>query len=117
MGRVEPQGRAVRVLVRATDIVLANAQPSGLSIRTTLHGIVERLEIGEAPLAMLTVALDRSDRIAVAATRLAIEELALKRGDGVYLLVKTVALDERSFGFPDITSNTGVGVRSPGHRG
>ncbi len=66
MGRVEPQGRAVRVLVHATDVVLANAPPSGLSIRTTLHGIVERLEIGEEPLAVVTVALGHSDRIAVA---------------------------------------------------
>jgi molybdate transport system ATP-binding protein len=95
IGRVEPQGRTVRVLVRAADVVLANASPAGLSIRTALMGVISRIELTEEPHALVVVALDHTDNIVAAVTRLAVDEMALKPGSRVHLLLKTVALDER----------------------
>jgi molybdate transport system ATP-binding protein len=106
MGRVEPRGRVVRVLVRATDVVLATSHPAGLSIRTALVGVVEQIELVEGPLAIVTVTLDDADNIAAAVTRLAVEEMALKPGSRVHLLIKTAALDERPLHSPEERSST-----------
>ncbi|HZT51089.1 MAG TPA: molybdenum ABC transporter ATP-binding protein [Stellaceae bacterium] len=95
-----PLGAKVRVRVRARDVVLATAPPTGLSIRNAIAGrIVEiapergpnvdiRLDIGaEGHPVMLWARI----------TRGALLELGLAPGARVHALVKTVALDRGSF--------------------
>jgi molybdate transport system ATP-binding protein len=95
-----PLGAKVRVRVRARDVVLATAPPTGLSIRNSFAGrVVEiapergpnvdvRLDVGtEAHPVMLWARI----------TRRALMDLGLAPGVRVHALVKTVALDRASF--------------------
>ena len=95
-GRAGPVGREVRVVVKATDITLATAPASNLSVRTTLTGTVAGIETGDGPLASVNIDLEGHGHIFALATRKAIDELGLDVGDRVLALVKTVALDERA---------------------
>ena len=94
VGDAGAPGRAVRLLVRATDVSLAVVRPEGLSIRTVLAGTIET--INEAgPLATVGVRLAGGDLLTAAITRFSREELGLQKGLAVFCLVKTAALDER----------------------
>jgi molybdate transport system ATP-binding protein len=94
-GRVEPMGREVRIVVRATDVTLATRRPQNLSVRTILAGSVARVQRDDGPLVAVEVALAGGGRLVAAATRKAVDELGLDEGDRVFALLKTVALDER----------------------
>jgi molybdate transport system ATP-binding protein len=94
-GTIGPPGREVRIVVRATDVTLATAQPQHLSVRTSLAGTVATIAAGDGPLATVTVELAGGARIIAMATRMAIDELGLKPHDAVFALIKTVSLDER----------------------
>ncbi len=101
-----PLGTPVRARIQARDVAVATAQPVGLSIRNVFPArIVEvaahegaivdlRLDIGtaEAPVALWA-------RV----TRRAVQELALAPGRAVFALVKSVAVDRRSLGHPELT--------------
>jgi molybdate transport system ATP-binding protein len=91
-------GRAVRVVVHATDVTLALARPQQMSVRTALSGTIATITAGDGPLASIAITLDGGDRLAALATRKAVAELGLKEGDAVFALIKTVALDERMIG-------------------
>lgn len=88
-------GRSVRLLVRATDVSLALTRPEGLSIRTALVGVIERIEEDAGPLALVGVRLTGGDVLRASITRAARQELALAEGQSIFCLVKTAALDER----------------------
>ncbi|WP_370675788.1 molybdenum ABC transporter ATP-binding protein [Pleomorphomonas sp. PLEO] len=94
-GVVGHQGRAVRVLVHATDVALAIHRPEGVTIRTVLTGIVADVPEGQGPSVTVDVALDGGARLAASVTRAAVAELGLAPGRPVFALVKSVALDER----------------------
>ena len=96
-GHVGPEGKSVRVVIRATDVALATSRPSGLSIRTVLSGRVAALRVENRALSLIDVALDGGGRLAASVTRLAISELELAPGARVYALIKAVAIDERPF--------------------
>lgn len=85
----------IRVEVKATDVVLAKAPVSGVSLRSQLKGKVAAIDANSSPLAFVTLDLFGGDRLIAAATRLAIAELGLQVGDQAFALVKSVALDER----------------------
>ena len=89
-------GDAVRLQVRATDVALALAPLTGLSIRTMLAGKVERIDLQTGALAVASVRLRGGDLLLASVTRLACDELALVEGMDVYCLVKSAALDERN---------------------
>jgi molybdate transport system ATP-binding protein len=97
-GPAGPDGREVRIVVRATDVALATTRPRDLSVRTILAGTVAAIEIESGPLAAVTLDLKGGAHLVALATRMAVDELKLKRGDPVFALIKTVALDERSVG-------------------
>jgi molybdate transport system ATP-binding protein len=97
-GPAGPNGREVRIVVRATDVTLATARPRDLSVRTILAGTVAKIESESGPLAAVTLDLKGGAHLVALATRMAVDELKLKRGDPVFALIKTVALDERSVG-------------------
>jgi molybdate transport system ATP-binding protein len=93
-GEIRGEG-AVRVAVRATNVVLAMSPPQGVSVRTVLSGRVATLEINRGPFALATIALPGGDMLDAFVTRLAADRLGLKAGDVVHALVKAVAIDER----------------------
>ena len=99
-GHVGPNGKAVRVLIRATDVALAGNRPSALSIRTILSGGVAAIQSGEGASAIVEIALDGGGRLSASVTRLAVSELGLDPGSRIYALVKAVAIDERPFHSP-----------------
>jgi molybdate transport system ATP-binding protein len=86
------QGAAVRVRVRARDVILAVAPPVGLSVQNVLAGVVT--EIAEAPGPYAEVRLD-ADGIPLLArvTRDSVQRLGLAPGRRVHALVKSVAID------------------------
>ncbi len=94
-GPAGPPGRSVRIVVNATDVVLATAPPHGLSVRSVLSGVVDSIETN-GPFAMIDIALDGGERLAAMATRQAVDELHLNRGARVFALIKSTALDERA---------------------
>jgi molybdate transport system ATP-binding protein len=96
-GHVGPEGKSVRVVIRATDVALATSRPLDLSIRTILSGTVAAIRSESGALALVEIVLAGGGRLAASLTRLAVSELELTEGAGVYALVKAVAIDERPF--------------------
>jgi len=94
-GIVGPAGRAVRVLIHATDVALALHRPEDVTIRTVLSGAIAQVAGDKGPSVTVDVALDGDGRLAASVTRRAADELGLVAGRPVYALVKSVALDER----------------------
>ena len=91
-------GERVRVRVRARDVSLALARPSGLSIRNVLAGTVVSLGGEEGP--SLDVQLDlRGTPLLARITRKSARELGLRPGLEVYALIKSVSIDRRSVGY------------------
>jgi molybdate transport system ATP-binding protein len=85
-------GAAVRVRVRARDVILAVSPPEGLSVQNALPAVIA--DIGEESDAHAEVRLD-ADGIALLArvTRDSVRRLALAPGRHVHALVKSVAID------------------------
>ncbi|WP_181706573.1 molybdenum ABC transporter ATP-binding protein [Chthonobacter rhizosphaerae] len=99
-GRVDREGREVRVVVRGTDVALATSLPRNVTIRTALQGTVLSVVRDAGPLATVGVALAGGGALTAVATRMGIDDLGLDVGDRVFALVKSVAVDERSAGGP-----------------
>jgi molybdate transport system ATP-binding protein len=96
-GHLGPEGKSVRVLIRATDVALATTRPSNLSIRTILSGAVAAIQSESGALSLVDIALEGGGRLTASLTRLAVSELGLTLGSRIYALVKAVAIDERPF--------------------
>ena len=90
-----PVGAAVRVRVRARDVILAVQRPAGLSVHNALEGVVE--EISDEAGAYAEVKVDVGG-IAILArvTRDSVQRLGLEPGRTIYALVKSVAIDRQS---------------------
>ena len=79
-------GDRVRVAVRAGDILLANAEPSGLSARNILPGTVLSLTQRDY---LVTAKVDCGAQFEVHLTPAAEHSLGLKAGSPVWLVIKT----------------------------
>ena len=91
-------GEPVRARIRARDVSLALARPTGISIQNIFAAEVDSLS-GEFG-AIVDVGLRVGATALVARiTRKAAEELALAPGARVHVLVKAVSIDRRSVGF------------------
>jgi molybdate transport system ATP-binding protein len=91
-------GERVRIRVRARDVSIALAPPSGLSIRNVLAGTV--VELGSEEGSSLDVRLDlRGTALLARITRKSALELGLQPGMPVYALIKSVSIDRRSVGY------------------
>jgi molybdate transport system ATP-binding protein len=92
-----PVGSALRVRIRARDVILATDRPSGISALNVLAGIVEALApIGDEA---LEVQLGLGpERLLARITRRSGDALGLAVGRPVFALIKTVAIDRRSLG-------------------
>jgi len=98
-----PEGRQVRVRIRARDVSLALRQPEDISIRNILAGTVESLTDTEDPFRTVVVKVSDAageSRIAATVTAGAVADLNLAPGKPVFALIKSVAMDRRSMALP-----------------
>ena len=94
-----PVGAAVRVRVRARDVMVAVRRPEGLSALNVLPGVIAELGARGGPI--VEVRLDCGGEILLARlTRRSVETLALAPGVPVYAVIKSVAFDRRSLVAP-----------------
>ena len=90
-----PVGTALRVHIRARDVILAVTRPTGISALNVLAAEVERLVPIEEGTLEVQLRLGR-ERLLARVTRLSGEALGLATGREVFALIKTVAIDRRS---------------------
>jgi molybdate transport system ATP-binding protein len=91
-----PVGAALRVRIRARDVMIALAPPAGLSALNILPGSVA--EIGQADGAIVELRLDCAGEALVARlTRRSVETLGLAPGRQVYAVIKSIAFDHHAF--------------------
>jgi molybdate transport system ATP-binding protein len=93
-GPAGPLGGQVRIIVKATDVVLATRPPHDLSVRSSLRGQIGSIE-KKGPLAAVEIVLEGEGRLYAVTTRHALDELGFDRGARLFALIKTSALDER----------------------
>jgi molybdate transport system ATP-binding protein len=94
-----PIGAALRVRIRARDVILAATPPTGISALNVLAGRVEAVVPIED--AALEVQLCLGDeRLLARVTRRSGATLGLVPGREVFAVIKTVAIDRRSLGHP-----------------
>ncbi|MCC6202149.1 MAG: molybdenum ABC transporter ATP-binding protein [Gammaproteobacteria bacterium] len=91
-----PEGRRIRIRIRARDVALAIERPVGISVRNVL--LTNILEIVEEPrTAFAEVLLDAGGtHLRARLTRLAVAELGLAPNRQVFALIKSVTFDRRS---------------------
>jgi molybdate transport system ATP-binding protein len=90
-----PVGTALRVRIRARDVILATAAPAGISALNVLKGHVEELvpiEEGALEVQLRT----GGERLLARVTRRSGETLGLAPGREIFAVIKTVAIDRRS---------------------
>jgi len=92
-----PVGTTLRVRIRARDVILATDPPTGLSALNVLKGEVEALVPIEGAALEVQLRLG-GERLLARVTRRSGEALGLAPGRTIYAVIKTVALDRRSFG-------------------
>jgi len=90
-----PVGAALRLRIRARDVILAVTAPAGISALNVLSARVEALvpiEEGALEVQLRT----GNERLLARVTRRSGETLGLAPGRDVFALIKTVAIDRRS---------------------
>ena len=91
-----PVGAALRVRIRARDVMIALTPPEGLSALNVLPGTVAEIAAGDGPIVQLR--LDCAGEALVARlTRRSVETLALAPGKPVYAVIKSIAFDHHAF--------------------
>jgi molybdate transport system ATP-binding protein len=106
-----PVGAALRVRIRARDVMIALAPPEGLSALNVLPGTVA--EIGRSEGAIVDIRLDCADEPLIARlTRRSVERLGLAPGRLVYAVIKSIAFDHHAFaGAPPLSSGADAETR------
>jgi molybdate transport system ATP-binding protein len=91
-----PVGTALRVRIRARDVMIALTPPEGLSALNVLPGTVAELAGGDGPIVQMR--LDCAGQPLIARlTRRSVETLGLIPGLRVYAVIKSVAFDRHAF--------------------
>jgi molybdate transport system ATP-binding protein len=91
-----PVGTALRVRIRARDVMIAVAPPSGLSALNVLPGTIAEITMGDGPIAQLR--LDCAGEALVARlTRRSVDTLRLTLGRQVHAVIKSIAFDQHAF--------------------
>ena len=96
-----PLGTAIRVRIRARDVVLATERPRHLSIRNAFAGKVVEIAPGRGPQIDLKLDIGTAEQPVMLLARItlrALRELQLAPGKPIFALVKTVSFDRHSFG-------------------
>jgi molybdate transport system ATP-binding protein len=97
-GLEAPVGAALRVRIRARDVILAATPPTGTSALNILGGRVEALVPIEEAALEVQLRLGDDERLLARVTRRSGEALGLSPGHKVFAVIKTVAIDRRSLG-------------------
>jgi molybdate transport system ATP-binding protein len=84
-------GKAVRVRIRARDVAIALAPPTGLSTQNVMRGRITSLDVESAAIVNVALAVG-THTVRSRITRRAAEDLRLAAGMDVYALIKAVAL-------------------------
>ena len=90
-----PVGTALRVRIRARDVILAVTRPTGISALNVLAAEVDRLVSIEEGALEVQLRLG-GERLLARVTRRSGEALGLAAGREVFAVIKTVAIDRRS---------------------
>jgi molybdate transport system ATP-binding protein len=90
-------GAALRVRVRARDVMLGLKAPEELSALNVLSGRVAEIGTLDGPIVDVRVDLN-GETLLARVTRLTIDRLHLAPGRPVFAIIKTVAIDRRSLG-------------------
>jgi molybdate transport system ATP-binding protein len=90
-----PVGTALRVRIRARDVILAVTRPAGISALNVLAAEIERLVPIEEGALEVQLRLG-GERLLARVTRRSGEALGLAVGREVFAVIKTVAIDRRS---------------------
>jgi molybdate transport system ATP-binding protein len=88
-------GDLVRVVVRATDVVLSRTRPTDISLRSILAGTVSKVR-KEGFLATVEIEISPGTFLLAAITEGAAADLSLDVGARVFAMFKSAGLDERS---------------------
>ena len=91
-------GEPVRARIRARDVSIALAAPTGLSIQNVLAAQVETISQEFGAIVDVSLRVGATPLVA-RVTRKAVDELRLAPGMRVHALVKAVSIDRRSVGF------------------
>jgi molybdate transport system ATP-binding protein len=92
-------GTAVRLHVKARDVMLATERPAGISALNVLEGCVLGLTEADNASALVEIACG-GETLAARITRLSAAELGLEPGRPVYAIIKGVALETGAPGAP-----------------
>lgn len=96
-----PLGTTVRVRIRARDVVLALAPPVGLSIRNAFAGRIVEIGAEHGPIIDLKLDIGTAAQPVMLWARItarACADLGLAVGRPAHAMVKSVAIDRRSYG-------------------
>jgi molybdate transport system ATP-binding protein len=93
-----PVGASVRVRIRARDVSLALAPPTGISILNVLRGRIAEIGLHEGPGADVRIQVGAVSVLA-RITRRSLDQLRLEPGTEVYAMIKAVSFDRHSVGF------------------
>jgi molybdate transport system ATP-binding protein len=92
-----PIGTAVRLRVKARDVLIALDRPMGISALNGLGGVIVSMEPGVG--ANVNVVLDcGGDRLLASLTAKSAETLGLRPGKAVYAIIKSVSFDRLGLG-------------------
>jgi molybdate transport system ATP-binding protein len=106
-----PVGAALRVRIRARDVMIALSPPEGLSALNVLPGTVA--EIGRSEGAIVDIQLDcAGEKLIARLTRRSVERLGLAPGKRVYAVIKSIAFDHHAFaGAPPLSPGADAETR------
>ncbi|PLX35982.1 MAG: molybdenum ABC transporter ATP-binding protein [Hyphomicrobiales bacterium] len=92
-----PVGTRMRLRVRARDVAISLAAPTGTSFQNILPGEVIEVAEDDTPLAELVLSVS-GQRLRARLTRRSMAELDLKPGKPVFAMVKSMAFERRLVG-------------------
>jgi molybdate transport system ATP-binding protein len=91
-----PVGTALRVRIRARDVMIALSPPEGLSALNVLPGTVAEIANGDGSIVQMR--LDCGGEALIARlTRRSVETLGLTPGRRVHAVIKSIAFDQHAF--------------------
>jgi len=88
-------GQDLRVIIRASDVVISTQPPVGLSVQNALEGVITGIEVEMgAAMAHVMISLGGTEgaKLVARVTQAAISSLDLMTGQSVYALIKTAVL-------------------------
>jgi molybdate transport system ATP-binding protein len=91
-----PVGAAIRVRIRARDVMIALQPPVGLSALNVLPGTIAEIAAGDGPIVQMRLDC-AGEALVVRLTRRSVETLGLEPGKAVHAVIKSIAFDHHAF--------------------